>query len=212
MKWLWKYLFRFYCGCSTQCSLSSKHLTPIEYSMGRTWWIHIIIIYYCYCLRTFLKRWNYAHVPPYPHDLILRHPVVSHKIIVKSTQHQTQRLLTWLCEGCPLTWSVGYAAHTFTTCHGTYRNRLPIQSNLSLKAGQQSGCESLDVSSSSLTRTELEFFWPWTSCFQYSSQFCPNDSGFLFSNQGSPNMVPIKSLLEFPTPYFQTCVSQDYSL
>lgn len=221
--------------------------------MGRTWWIYIIIIYYCYCLRTFLKHWNYAHVQPYPHDLILRyficqihdvfpslkynmnihscltqkprdiwnsqiyifrraHPVVSHKIIVKSTQHQIQRLLTWLCEGCPLTWSVGYAAHTFTTCHGTYRNRLPIQSKLSLKAGQQSGCESLDVSSSSLTRTELEFFWPWTSCFQYSSQFCPNDSGFLFSNQGSPNMVPIKSLLEFPTPYFQTCVSQDYSL
>lgn len=143
--------------------------------MGRTWWIYIIIIYYCYCLRTFLKHWNYAHVQPYPHDLILRyficqihdvfpsliynmnihscltqklrdiwnsqiyifrraHPVVSHKIIVRSTQHQTQRLLTSLCEGCPLTWSVGYAAHTLTTCHGTYRNRLPIQINLSLKA------------------------------------------------------------------------------
>lgn len=64
-----------------------------------------------------------------------------------------------------------------TTCHGTYRNRLPIQWNLALKAGQQSGCESLDVSSSYLTSTELKFSdheIPVSITFPSSAQMTPD--------------------------------------
>lgn len=91
--------------------------------------------------------------------------------------------------------------YTVTTCHGDYGNRLPLCCDLSLMAGRQSGCSSLE-GSSSLTRTGI--FWPRTSHFQSSS------TGFLCSDQGSLNMVPMSSWMNSQHPTPNPHVSRSY--